>query len=102
MDDFRFIIRYPFFIIHLRYAPRFIIKSPPFDYPPFARAEFCDAGMVKVNGKTAKSSKEIHQNDDIDLTAPTAKPKFAFWKYPKKNKSRAIKPSNYMKFYPKT
>jgi len=29
--------------------------------------EFCDAGMVKVNGKTAKSSKEIHQNDEIEI-----------------------------------
>ncbi len=29
--------------------------------------EFCDAGMVKVNGKQAKSSKEIHQNDEIEI-----------------------------------
>lgn len=29
--------------------------------------EFCDAGMVKVNGKTAKSSKEIHQSDEIEI-----------------------------------
>lgn len=27
--------------------------------------EFCDAGMIKVNGAVAKSSKEIKPNDEI-------------------------------------
>lgn len=29
--------------------------------------EFCDSGMIKVNDKTAKSSKEVHQNDEIEI-----------------------------------
>jgi len=29
--------------------------------------EFCDAGLVKVNGVTAKSSKEIKINDEIRI-----------------------------------
>jgi ribosomal 50S subunit-recycling heat shock protein len=29
--------------------------------------EFCDAGLIKVNGLTAKSSKEIKQNDEIEI-----------------------------------
>lgn len=29
--------------------------------------EFCDAGLIKVNGLTAKSSKEIKVNDLIEI-----------------------------------
>jgi ribosomal 50S subunit-recycling heat shock protein len=29
--------------------------------------EFCDAGLIKVNDLTAKSSKEIKQNDEIEI-----------------------------------
>lgn len=29
--------------------------------------EFCDAGLIKVNDSTAKSSKEIKQNDEIEI-----------------------------------
>ncbi|MCU1288359.1 MAG: S4-like protein [Acidobacteria bacterium] len=29
--------------------------------------EFCDAGMIKVNGLAAKSSKEIKVNDEIEI-----------------------------------
>lgn len=29
--------------------------------------EFCDAGLIKVNGQTAKSSKEIKANDEIEI-----------------------------------
>lgn len=29
--------------------------------------EFCDAGRVKVNGATAKSSKEIKSGDEIEI-----------------------------------
>lgn len=29
--------------------------------------EFCDAGLVKVNGATAKSSKELKVNDEIEI-----------------------------------
>ncbi len=29
--------------------------------------EFCDAGLVKVNGLTAKSSREIKANDEIEI-----------------------------------
>ncbi len=30
--------------------------------------EFCDAGMIKVNGASAKSSKEIKGNDEIIIS----------------------------------
>lgn len=29
--------------------------------------EFCDAGLIKVNGATAKSAKEIKENDEIEI-----------------------------------
>lgn len=29
--------------------------------------EFCDAGLVKVNNLTAKSSREIKSNDEIEI-----------------------------------
>ena len=29
--------------------------------------EFCDAGLIKVNGLTAKSSKEIKAGDEIEI-----------------------------------
>lgn len=29
--------------------------------------EFCDAGLVKVNGAAAKSSREIKPNDEIEI-----------------------------------
>jgi ribosomal 50S subunit-recycling heat shock protein len=29
--------------------------------------EFCDSGLVKVNGSTAKSSKEIKAGDEIEI-----------------------------------
>ena len=29
--------------------------------------EFCDAGLIKVNGLTAKSSKEIKVNDELEI-----------------------------------
>lgn len=29
--------------------------------------EFCDAGLIKVNGSTAKSSKEIKIGDEIEI-----------------------------------
>lgn len=29
--------------------------------------KFCDANLVKVNGQTAKSSKEIKQTDEIEI-----------------------------------
>ncbi len=30
--------------------------------------EFCDAGKIKVNGTTAKSSKEIKTSDEIEIS----------------------------------
>lgn len=30
--------------------------------------EFCDAGKIKVNGAAAKSSKEIKENDEIEIS----------------------------------
>jgi ribosomal 50S subunit-recycling heat shock protein len=30
--------------------------------------DFCDAGLIKVNGLTAKSSKEIKIGDEIEIT----------------------------------
>ena len=32
--------------------------------------EFCDAGRVKVNDLTAKSSREIKANDEIEIRRP--------------------------------
>ncbi len=29
--------------------------------------EFCDAGLIKINGATAKSSKEVKTNDEIEI-----------------------------------
>ena len=29
--------------------------------------EFCDAGLIKVNRQTAKSSKEVKANDEIEI-----------------------------------
>lgn len=29
--------------------------------------EFCDSGLVKVNGSTAKSSKEVKAGDEIEI-----------------------------------
>ena len=29
--------------------------------------EFCDAGLIKINGATAKSSKEVKQGDEIEI-----------------------------------
>jgi ribosomal 50S subunit-recycling heat shock protein len=29
--------------------------------------EFCDAGLIKVNGLTAKSSKEVKPGDEIEI-----------------------------------
>ncbi|HEY8563807.1 MAG TPA: RNA-binding S4 domain-containing protein [Pyrinomonadaceae bacterium] len=29
--------------------------------------EFCDAGLIKVNGAPAKSSKEVKANDEIEI-----------------------------------
>lgn len=46
--------------------------------------EFCDAGMVKVNGKAAKSSKEVHQNDEIEITRPKRQTKIKILEIPEK------------------
>lgn len=46
--------------------------------------EFCDAGMIKVNGKTAKSSKEVHQNDEIDIVRPHRQIKVKVLEIPEK------------------
>lgn len=46
--------------------------------------EFCDAGMVKVNGKTAKSSKEVHQNDEIEINRPHRQTKIKILEIPEK------------------
>lgn len=46
--------------------------------------EFCDAGMVKVNGKTAKSSKEVQQNDEIEITRPNRQIKVKVLEIPEK------------------
>ena len=46
--------------------------------------EFCDAGMVTVNGKTAKSSKEIHQSDEIEILRPNRQTKIKVLVIPEK------------------
>ena len=46
--------------------------------------EFCDAGMVKVNGKQAKSSKEIHPNDEIEINRPNKQTKIKVLEIPEK------------------
>jgi ribosomal 50S subunit-recycling heat shock protein len=52
--------------------------------------EFCDAGMVLVNGKQAKSSKEIHPGDEIEISRPNRQTKVRVLEVPeKKQVSRA-------------
>ncbi|MEO6588058.1 MAG: RNA-binding S4 domain-containing protein [Pyrinomonadaceae bacterium] len=46
--------------------------------------EFCDAGMISVNGKTAKSSKEIHQGDEIEIKRPNRETKIRVAEVPPK------------------
>lgn len=46
--------------------------------------EFCDAGMVKVNGTTAKSSKEIHQGDEIEINRTNRETKVRVLEIPEK------------------
>lgn len=46
--------------------------------------EFCDAGMVRVNGKQAKSSKEIHENDVVEINRPNRETKIRVLKVPEK------------------
>ena len=46
--------------------------------------EFCDAGMVKVNGKQAKSSKEIHPDDEIEINRPNRQTKVRVLEIPEK------------------
>lgn len=46
--------------------------------------EFCDAGMVKVNGKQAKSSKEIHLYDEIEINRPNKETKVKVLEIPEK------------------
>lgn len=29
--------------------------------------EFCDAGLIKINGATAKSSREVKHNDELEI-----------------------------------
>lgn len=58
--------------------------------------EFCDAGMVKVNGKTAKSSKEVQQNDEIEITRPNRQIKVKVLEIPeKKQLSKSEAPELY-------
>lgn len=52
--------------------------------------EFCDAGMVKVNGKTAKSSKEVHVSDEIEINRTNRQIKIKVLEIPaKKQVSKA-------------
>ncbi len=46
--------------------------------------EFCDAGMVRVNGKQAKSSKEIHTGDEIEINRPNRQTKIRVLEIPEK------------------
>ncbi len=46
--------------------------------------EFCDAGMIKVNGKQAKSSKETHQGDEIEINRPNRQTKVRVVQIPEK------------------
>lgn len=46
--------------------------------------EFCDAGMVKVNGKQAKSSKAIHTGDEIEINRPNRQTKIRVLEIPEK------------------
>ena len=68
--------------------------------------EFCDAGMVKVNGKTAKSSKEIHQNDEIEINRANRETKVRVLEIPEKkqvsrNRSRRTLRSSFRKHHPR-
>lgn len=46
--------------------------------------EFCDAGMVKVNDKTAKSSKEVHAGDEIEINRTNRQTKIKILEIPEK------------------
>ena len=46
--------------------------------------EFCDAGLVKVNGKAAKSSKEIHTGDEIEINRTNRQTKIRVLEIPEK------------------
>jgi len=45
--------------------------------------KFCDANLVKVNGQTAKSSKEIKQTDEIEIKRGDRLTKIRVLKIPK-------------------
>lgn len=52
--------------------------------------EFCDAGLIKVNGLTAKSSKEVKANDLIEIHRRNRQTKIKVLRVPdKKQVSRS-------------
>lgn len=58
--------------------------------------EFCDAGMVKVNGKIAKSSKEVQQSDEIEINRTNRQTKIKILAIPeKKQVSKSEAPELY-------
>lgn len=38
--------------------------------------EFCDAGLISVNGAAAKSSKEVKPGDEIEIRRPKRRTRF--------------------------
>ncbi len=46
--------------------------------------EFCDAGMIKINGLTAKSSKEVKLGDEIEIQRRTRLTKIKVLEIPAK------------------
>lgn len=52
--------------------------------------EFCDAGLIRVNGATAKSAKEVKLNDEIEIRRQNRLIKICVLQIPaKKQVSRA-------------
>jgi ribosomal 50S subunit-recycling heat shock protein len=58
--------------------------------------EFCDAGMIAVNGVVAKSSKEVKVGDEIEIKRPSRVTRVAVADVPNtKQVSKAAAPNLY-------
>jgi ribosomal 50S subunit-recycling heat shock protein len=56
--------------------------------------KFCDANLVKVNGQIAKSSKEIKQNDEIDIKRGSRLTKVRVLEIPNKKQISRVEAAN--------
>ncbi len=56
--------------------------------------EFCDAGLVKINGQTAKSGKEIKTGDELEITRRNRITKLKISQIPDKKQIAKTEASN--------